>query len=193
MVTNINIGKNGNKNVDRNINTKREYFEIVRPCVFAVSGFKNSGKTGLIEKLINEFINEGYSVATLKHDGCDVLMDAKDTDSYRFFEKGAVVSAACADSRYMLNVREKKSVDELVNEIKSSRNVPDFIILEGFKKSDYPKVEIVRKGGSSKSVCDNLICIATDLEILESGDVPKVELNDVSEIFFNVKKYFGLT
>ncbi len=181
------------KNVVRNINTKRDFFDIVKPCVFAVSGLKNSGKTGLIEKLINEFINEGYSVATLKHDGCDVLMDAENTDSYRFFKSGAIASAVCTDSRYMINVREKKTVDELVNDIKSIKNKPDFIILEGFKKSDYPKVEIVRKGVSDKSICDNLICIATDLEILESKETIKVRLDDISEIFFNVKKYFGLT
>ena len=48
-------------------------------------------KTGLIIRLINEFIREGYSVGTIKHDGHEYDMDHEGTDSFRFSQAGAKV------------------------------------------------------------------------------------------------------
>ena len=177
------------KKIVKNINTKSDYFEIVKPIVFAVSGYKNSGKTFMIEKLINEFINDGYSVATIKHDGHDVIEDAKDTDTYRFTKAGAKVSAALTDTRYFINDKRPVDVDELIDRI-SSEDSPDIIILEGFKNSKFPKVEMIRKEVSDKSIVDksNLICIATDLDSLEGENV--FNINDISGIFLCIKDFF---
>ena len=177
------------KQIVKNINTKDDYFEIIKPIVFAVSGYKNSGKTFMIEKLINEFINDGYSVATIKHDGHDVIDDAKDTDTYKFSKAGAKVSAALTDTRYFINDKRPVDVDELIDRI-SSEDSPDIIILEGFKNSKFPKVEMIRKEVSDKSIVDksNLICIATDLDSLEGKYV--FNINDISGIFLCIKDYF---
>ncbi|MCD8039214.1 MAG: molybdopterin-guanine dinucleotide biosynthesis protein MobB [Lachnospiraceae bacterium] len=73
------------KRVVKNINTRAQYRElVVLPAVFCVSGVKDSGKTGLIIKLINEFIREGYVVNVIKHDGHDYVMDYEGTDTFRF-------------------------------------------------------------------------------------------------------------
>ena len=173
----------------KNINTKADYFEVVKPIVFAVSGYKNSGKTFMIEKLINEFINDSYSVATIKHDGHDAIEDAKDTDTYKFTKAGAKVSAALTDTRYFINDKQSIDLDDLIDKI-SSEDSPDIIILEGFKNSKYPKVEMIRKEVSDKSIVDksNLICIATDLDSLEDENV--FNINDISGIFLCIKDYF---
>ena len=49
---------NFEKKIVRNVNTKEEYRELKKPVIFAVSGYKDSGKTWLIAELINEFIKE---------------------------------------------------------------------------------------------------------------------------------------
>ncbi|MBE5959191.1 MAG: molybdopterin-guanine dinucleotide biosynthesis protein B [Lachnospiraceae bacterium] len=179
------------KKIVKNINTKSEYFEAVKPVCFAVSGYKNSGKTFLIEKLINEFINNNYTVATIKHDGHDVLEDVKGTDTYRFFEAGALSSAALTDKRFFMNTRKSVNVKEIIKQITEDVR-PDFIILEGFKKSHFPKVEVVRREVYPESVCDKsrLICIATDMDSLEYRDI--YDINDVTGIFLCIKKYFGI-
>ena len=59
----------------RNINTREEYESLSLPLIFCVSGVKDSGKTGLIIKLINEFIRDGYRVGVIKHDGHEYAMD----------------------------------------------------------------------------------------------------------------------
>ena len=53
----------------QNINTPEEYQKLTAKSCLAISGFKNSGKTTLMERLIPELIHRGLKVATVKHDG----------------------------------------------------------------------------------------------------------------------------
>ena len=64
------------------------------PFIFAISGYKNSGKTTLITKLIPELKQRGYRVAVIKHDGHDFEADVPGTDSYRHQKAGAACPAA---------------------------------------------------------------------------------------------------
>ncbi|MBR0131471.1 MAG: molybdopterin-guanine dinucleotide biosynthesis protein B [Lachnospiraceae bacterium] len=184
---------NFSKKTVKNINTKDEYIEALKPFVFAVSGPSDSGKTGLIVKLINEFINENMSVCVLKHDGHDSLSDKSGSDTERFYEAGAVVSSAFSDSGSIMHRREETDLKTMLSRLSDADNPPDFIIVEGMKNSDIPKIEIVRKGVSEKPVCppDYVICIATDF--LSPHDYEGYEicnLNDEKEIFLRLKKYF---
>lgn len=178
------------KRIVKNINTKDEYKRLVLPVVFCVSAVKNSGKTGLIVKLINEFIRDGYSVGVIKHDGHDYVMDHEGTDTYRFREAGAVCSAIFSGTQFSIN--EKRTVD-IEQMIEKCRDV-DVLIIEGMKDSAYPKVEVVRSEISTKSICnpDSLICIATDVVSLNEVKCPVLGLDDIEGIFLCLKKFFGL-
>ena len=52
-----------------------------RQLIFAISGYKNSGKTTMIENLIPILTGYGYKVATIKHDAHDFEPDVPGTDS----------------------------------------------------------------------------------------------------------------
>ena len=56
---------NFDKKVIQNINTYSEYKNAVKPLIFCISGIKNSGKTTLITKLINEFQNDFPKIAVI--------------------------------------------------------------------------------------------------------------------------------
>lgn len=64
----------------------------------------------------------------------------------------------------------------------------DLILLEGFKDSNYPKLEIIRRGNSSDCVCKehNLRAVATDLDRGEitglPEEVPVFGLEDTEQI-----------
>ncbi|MCM1101519.1 MAG: molybdopterin-guanine dinucleotide biosynthesis protein B [Clostridium sp.] len=177
------------KKIVRNVNTREEYAKLSLPLVFAVSGVKDAGKTGLIIKLINEFIGEGLSVAVIKHDGHEYVMDHEGTDTYRFREAGAVCSAIFSDTQYSVNHKGRASVEEMIARCGDA----DVVILEGMKDSAYPKVEVVRKARSSVPVCDpdSLICIATDVVSPEDVQCPVFGMDDIQGIFLCVKKYFA--
>lgn len=178
------------KRVVKNINTRQEYQKLVLPVVFCVSAVKDSGKTGLIVKLINEFIEEGYSVGVIKHDGHDYVMDYPQTDTYRFTQAGAVYSAIFSDRQFTVNGAGSKDICEMISMVKDT----DVIIIEGMKNSEYPKIEIVRGAVSKEPVCNpkSLICIATDVVSRDNVSCPVYGLDDIGGIFSCVKKYFGL-
>ncbi len=178
------------KKVVKNINTRQEYQKLILPVVFCISAVKDSGKTGLIVKLINEFIKEGYAVGVIKHDGHEYVMDYPGTDTYRFTKAGAVYSAIFSDRQFSVNGSFQKDIRELI----SMTDQADIIIIEGMKHSKYPKIEIVRGAVSDAPVCGpkSLICIATDVVSRDNVSCPVYELDDIDGIFSCVKQYFGL-
>ena len=57
--------------------------------VIGIIGWKDTGKTTLIEKLINEFNNRNFSVSTIKHSHHRISVDKEGTDTFRHFNAGA--------------------------------------------------------------------------------------------------------
>lgn len=151
-----------------------------KPAILAVSGVKNSGKTTLIESIIPKVSSKGYKVAVSKHDGHDFECDIEGTDSYRHRQSGAYETYIFSKNKFMI-VKEKKDTfeEELMNYFQDA----DLIILEGFKYSNYPKIEIVRKGNSSESVCkkETLLALITDVDIKER-DIKIIDINDIDSI-----------
>lgn len=145
---------------------------------FAVSGVKNSGKTTLITKLLPILEAQGLKVATIKHDGHDFETDVPGTDTFAHFQAGAYGTAVFSDYKYMV-------VKEQPGEAPEKRLTPeqmavwfpeaDLILLEGFKDSAYPKLEIIRGANSSACVCRNhhLCAAVTDLPPEEIEDLPE--------------------
>ena len=134
-----------------------------KPVILAVSGVKNSGKTTLIERLLPYLAALGIRTAVIKHDGHSFTPDTPGTDSYRFFAAGACGSAVYDGEKFSLSRRASVSERELTDFFPDA----DLILLEGFKDSDYPKLELVRHGVSSSPRCDPKTCIAlvSDLDL----------------------------
>ena len=170
--------------------------------IFAVSGVKNSGKTTLICKLLKIFKGKGLKAAVLKHDGHDFEPDVPGTDTYRQLQAGAYGTVVFSAGKYML-VKQQPQISE--KKLMEFFPEADLILLEGFKSSTYPKIEIVRKGNSAESVCDPryLAAIATNLDenerktlpvsgtgkTAEELKIPVLELDSAEDIVEFVLKY----
>ena len=66
---------------------------VIQPVIFAVSGYKNTGKTTLITGIIPILTEKGYQVAVIKHDGHEFESDVPGTDSYQHQKAGAYGTA----------------------------------------------------------------------------------------------------
>lgn len=176
------------KKIIYNINTKQEFKEALKPIIFCISGLKNSGKTSLILKLIHIFKKEFHKIGVIKHDAHDFSIDCENTDTYRFTELGTAKTAIFSDKKYALMCNSSVSIDDIINKMTDM----DIIIIEGMKYSLFPKIEIVRKEISNKSICsNNLIAIATDTEIENRDDkIDIVDLNNTEQIANAILKYF---
>jgi len=158
-----------------------------RPFLMAISGCKNSGKTTLITKLIPKFCKKGYKVATIKHDGHDFQGDVVGTDTYKHKNAGAYGTAIFSKNKFMV-IKEEKFIDETYF-IKLFPEA-DIIFLEGFKASDYPKLEIVRRGNSNRPICNkkNLVGIISDINVIE-GNYNIIDLNNIDLIVEKILNY----
>lgn len=117
---------------------------VPSPAV-AIVGRHNSGKTTLIEKLIAEMVARGHDVGSVKHHshvGFDIDYPGK--DSYRHRAAGASETVIAAPGQM---ARIKTIPDE--GEVECSdivRSMPghDIIIVEGYRKSGLPTIELMR-------------------------------------------------
>ena len=151
-----------------------------RPLVFCVSGVKNSGKTHLVERLIHSFTEKGMSVGVIKHDGHSFECDVPGTDSDRFYRAGAMATAVFSASQSFIRLRREAGVEELIRQMENA----DVVIIEGLKYSSLPKVEVIRKEVSDRSICDSrtLLCIASDAALSEEMPCPVFGLDDTEGI-----------
>lgn len=152
-----------------------------KQVLFAISGIKNSGKTTLITRLLPILNQSGLKVATIKHDGHDFTGDVPGTDTYRHMASGAYGTAVFSNYRFMA-VKQQDHVTE--EDLCKLFPEADLILLEGFKESKYPKIEVVRKGVSIGRVCDleYLAGIASDFIPNGCEEVPVLDLENVTEI-----------
>lgn len=154
--------------------------------VFCVSGFKNSGKTGLIIKLINEFIKRGFTVGAIKHDGHSYSMDSPGTDTHRFLEAGAAATAIFAKEQFSLDLRKNAEAEEILGFFKDC----EVVVIEGLKNSSYPKIEMISDGQIPTCRTDKVICRATDRKFPCDDDIPVFCRDDIEGIFLCITEFF---
>lgn len=110
--------------------------------VVGLAGYSGSGKTTFLEKLISELKGRGYRVGVIKHTSHPVEFDRPGKDTWRHARAGADVVALASPDNVAV-VRKYESAPGPEDVLKLVDGV-DLIIIEGFKKGSWPKIEIVR-------------------------------------------------
>lgn len=138
-----------------------------RPAVLAVSGLHNSGKTTLIEKLLPCLARRGVHTAVIKHDGHDFAPDVPGTDSFRLREAGAEGVAVFSGTRYLLTETLPVTEQDLIALFE--RHGYDLVLLEGFKSSAWPKIEVVRAAICAQPVSLEPLAVVGDIPGADFG------------------------
>ena len=162
-----------------NVNTPMALSELAdkRPPVFAVSGKKNTGKTTLTQTLVRELSHRGLAVAVIKHDGHDFIPDVPGTDSYRHKAAGAYGTVVYSEKRFCL---VKEETGHQAADFFGYFNDADLILLEGMKDSAYPKIEVMRREVSKRSVCKKETVKAYVTDFLP-GEIPGFEKESLAD------------
>ena len=111
--------------------------------VVSFVGMPDSGKTTLLEKLIPELNRRGYRVGTIKHHVHRFEMDKPGKDTFRHKQAGARVVALSSPTGLgvISDTDGDSDVDFLAARYFSD---VDLVLAEGYKRLDYPKVEVYR-------------------------------------------------
>ena len=172
------------------LDIEKEYKPII-----GFAGFSGSGKTTIIEKVIQKITYLGFNVALIKHSHHNFDIDKKGKDSFRFRIAGAQQVIVSSSVRNVLITEIKKeekepSVYDLVKKI--DKNKIDIILVEGFKKYPIHKIEINRPilKKSNLFVEDkNIIAVATDnISALKTHHII-LDLNNEEEIAHFILSY----
>ena len=107
--------------------------------MFGVTGWKNAGKTTLVERLVAEFVRRGWTVNTIKHAHHGVDVDQPGRDSFRHRTAGATEVAVVGGHRYAI-MREQE--EPTLAEVLARLAPADLILIEGFKREPHPKIEV---------------------------------------------------
>lgn len=132
------------------------------PPIVSVIGKSKSGKTTLIEKLVQELKSRGYRVATVKHVPQGVSFDEPGKDSWRHLQAGSKVTAISSPEKIVMvkPVEQDSALDDVVHFLGEDY---DIILTEGFKRGNAPKIEVHRQGaGPLLKGIKKLIAVVTD-------------------------------
>lgn len=151
--------------------------------IYGVIGWKNAGKTGLMERLVTEITNRGYRVSTVKHAHHTFDVDHPGRDSYRHREAGATEVLLASRNRFAL-MHELRDEDEpTLAELLKHLSPVDLVLIEGYKRDDHPKIEAFRSEPANPLIAPGdptIRAVAADCDV--DLDRPVFDLNDTKAI-----------
>ena len=156
----------------------------MRAPVFGVVGWKDSGKTTLTERLVSEFTARGFTVSMVKHTHHNVDVDRSGTDSFRHRAAGAQEVMLAGGSRFALMHEYRDQPEFELDELLSRMAPCDLVLVEGFKKTPIPKLEVHREARQMNLLSEtdsSIVAVASDCE-LSGLDIPVFDLNDITSI-----------
>ena len=158
--------------------------------IFGFAGWSGSGKTTLIEQVVPRLVARGISVSLIKHAHHRFDVDRPGKDSYRHRHAGCSEVLVSSRERWAL-MHELRGGRELTLPESLARLSPcDLVLIEGYKASPIPKLEIWRPAAGKPLLYPkdpHIIAIATDsLEALPPTEhartLTRLKLEDTEAI-----------
>jgi molybdopterin-guanine dinucleotide biosynthesis protein B len=110
--------------------------------VIGVAGFKNAGKTTLVEKLVRHLTSQGYRISTIKHAHHSFDIDHQGRDSFRHRKAGASQVAVISRERVAIIHELRGEPEPSLAGILASLRPCDLVIVEGYKRDTHDKIEV---------------------------------------------------
>lgn len=154
-------------------------------------GWSGVGKTTLIEQMVREIVAKGLSVSLIKHTHHDFDLDREGKDSYRYRAAGATEVMLSGAQRWALMREHRDAPPDSLPELLARLTPCNFVLVEGFKTADIPKIEVFRPSLGKPLLhpeCASIVAIASDEPV--SADVPVLPLNESDRIAAFVLQFF---
>lgn len=161
--------------------------------VYGVTGWKNSGKTSLIERLVTEFSARGLRVSTLKHAHHSFDVDEPGRDSHKHRQAGAQEVLIASDTRWALMAELRGAAEPGLDALIAKLSPVDLVLVEGWKQAPHPKVECFRAEIGNDLIAPanpSVKVIAADCDL--AADVPVIALDDTKVIADFIARDLGL-
>lgn len=161
--------------------------------IYGVTGWKNSGKTGLMERLVAGITARGFSVSTVKHAHHSFDVDHPGRDSYRHRDAGAREVVLASRNRVAVMSELRDAEEPILADLLTRLAPVDLILIEGYKRDTHPKIEAHRRETGQPLIAPNdttIRAVASD-EPLDI-DRPVFDLDDTDTIIEFILREVGL-
>jgi molybdopterin-guanine dinucleotide biosynthesis protein B len=159
------------------------------PRLVAVVGKKNAGKTTLVVALVRELVRRGHRVMTIKHGMHPFEMDQQGRDTWRHMHEGGAerVVMETPGSRFLMATTDAETGPREL----AARYLADahFVVVEGFKKSDLPRIEVYRRAVHTQPLyvpdtpeAQRYLAIVTDASDYRAA-VPVLRFSDTNWLY----------
>ena len=146
--------------------------------VYGVTGWKNSGKTVLVERLVAHFTAQGLGVSTIKHAHHAFDPDQPGKDSHRHRSAGAGQVLVASRERWALMTELRGAPEPPLEALLARLDPVDLVLIEGYKRDRHPKIEACRA--------------ATARDLIAAGDATIEAIASDSPLPGSAHPVFGL-
>ena len=151
--------------------------------IYGITGYKNAGKTGLMERLVTEITGRGFTVSTVKHAHHSFDVDHPGKDSFRHRQAGASQVLLSSRNRWALMTELRGADEASLDDLLAQLTPVDLVLVEGYKRDRHPKIEAYRgeTGHPLIALGDETIkAVASDTAL--NVTQPLFDLNDTKAI-----------
>jgi molybdopterin-guanine dinucleotide biosynthesis adapter protein len=152
--------------------------------VLGIAGWSGSGKTTLLAELIPLLVASGLRVSTIKHAHHEFDVDQPGKDSYRHRHAGASEVLISSAKRFALMHEHRGEAEPTLEELLAKLAPVDLVLVEGFKASPHPKIEVWRKSVGKpmlQSKDPHVIAVASDAQVPQLP-VPCLDANNPQQV-----------
>lgn len=163
--------------------------------IIGVAGFKNAGKTTLVEKLVAELTRRGHRISTVKHAHHSFDIDHEGRDSFRHRKAGACEVAVVSRHRWAIIHESRDDEEPTLEDILAKLAPCDLVIVEGYKRDAHDKVEVRNLELAHPQLAGDdptVVAIAAN-GVVGGAPVPVFDRDDVTALASFIEKHTGLT
>jgi len=162
--------------------------------IIGVAGFKNAGKTTLVEKLVRELTRLGYRISTVKHAHHSFDIDHEGRDSFRHRAAGATEVAVVSASRWAIIHELRGETEPALDQILAKLAPCDLVIVEGYKRDNHQRIEVRNLALDHPKLAGDdptIIAIAANGPVADAP-VPVFDRDDVAALTQFIIRHAGL-
>lgn len=161
--------------------------------LYGIVGYKNAGKTGLMERLVTEITGRGFTVSTLKHAHHTFDVDQPGKDSHRHRIAGAHQVLLASGTRWALMTELRDQPEPPLADLLTRLDPVDLVLVEGYKRDNHAKVEAHRlETGNPLIARDDTTIRAVASDSPLELDRPVFDLDDTKAIADFILSEVGL-
>ena len=150
--------------------------------VIGIIGLKNSGKTFFVSEIIKKLKLKNYDVASVKHAHHNFDIDHENTDSYIHRNSGSSQVIISSSKRWAKLSENTNNNEKTLKELLAQLENTDYVIIEGFKNEEHPKIEVIKEDNSSflYNKISNVVGLISNQNI--PSNLPQFKRNEIDHV-----------